>query len=1047
MKRVLSVALAILVLAGSLSATILSLPVLAEAEEKLINDCETLTGWTKTGGNALAINAGGFGSGSQAVSCNIDKGAFRTATYTAPTAIDISKYVNLEWDVMMHTGGAAGMWDEIKAQYGDEVYLKVASSATDYNVYRLSKMTVTQDTGNPLWYHFSINLSNPSSTTGSFKADKMTTFYFSTIDGAVSSAVRNGHIRIDNIYARNLKPEDPGGGDTGDDDNIILSECEDLTGWSYEGAATNMSVNANGMTGNAVHVYTGFGALRKLNFTTSADLTGQNMIEFDMFCIKEGDTAYDMWAEVTAAYSDKIGVQLSDGTNVSTYGLNKLNVTAVGSGWYRVSINVNDFTSQSGPLDLSKFTTFSIYTNTTTYLNTTVAATLYRIDNLIAMYDENATVPTGPDIGVTPGDLDGSGSMWLSDGEVTTGWSATGAAVEQDIANFTQGNASVGALGTAGVLRQLAFLPGKSLDISGYDYLEFDVYFSNMDWFNASGGMMFEMTSSGMPDQQSNRYAKGYLKDNADAFYNDAVAGGVCGKWYHIKLTIASPQTQANGGLNKTAFNFFRFYAVGAPAGTSDFSVRFDNMKFTKKDDGTGGDVTGDPSYGVVIDSENMWMSTAETLRWWEATGADVSLNSILKTQGNTSVSLTAKGGVLKQVAFTPDRALDISAYQFIEFDAYFSNLDWFNVSKGVMVELTSSGKPDVESNRYMKSALLEASPTFAADIEKGTGGGKWYHFKFSLKTPQSAARGGLNRSAFNFFRFYTVDAPTGTPDYLLCLDNLKFTKSAETSAVIKTKEYMIINDADSTAGWSASGQEVRLDKTNKKSGTASVAVTAKGGVLKELAYRPSDPLDLSGYHFLEFDLFVSDIRIFNTSTGLMVELTSSGNCDVESNRYMKSAMLAACPELAADLAAGVKGNKWYHFCFNLDRPQAQAKGGLNMKEFDFFRIYFIGSPAGTPDIEIRIDMLKATLNGNGSSVGNPGGTTTIDFGGGSGGKNVGNKINNGLLAADIAVTEPADSSVMMVIALSLGGLLILLLAGIAAVWFVMMKQTGRFSK
>lgn len=1833
MKKLIALLSAFAVIFSSVFTSIVSFTVFAQSKELLISDCETLDGWTKSGGNSLSLNNNGFTG--KSVACDINNGAFRSATFTAATPLDVSAYQNIEWDVMMHTGGKTGMWDEIKNCYGDEVYLKIGSSSSDYNVYRLSKMTVEQDDGNSLWNHFSVEISNPSSTSGSFDATKMTLFYFTTIDGAVNSSVRNGHIRIDNIYARNLlsdKPEEIG--------DLVLSECETTDNWNYANAGM-MSLTTNGMTGSAVNINTSYGAFRKLTFTKDFDISNYNTVEFDLFCMKVGDVSHNMWSDITASYGDKIAVEVSDGTNTNTYGLNKWNVTELGNNWIHVSINLNNYSSGSKKFNLGKFKTFSVYSNITADLDKNLPNTTFRIDNLIArfnaegnqpslpgddpdgvwsipgnfektttgtfsfiirdfnldlskyqksdlhltmrvfvenkngsenildftsdgqieltssgdcdkqeanwsvpklglksgwndirlllssaandtglnlsninyfrfysrkagedqfnvkiedikitnikeesivgtyfsdgmmftqnkpmkvfgnveksglkiiaklkdkngileekvtqssadgswnlsfsgrkggydkysieiyvadqlkktikdiligelwlaagqsnmeyfvlqtipdydydliplneyvrFFDEplvpggvNSTLPSSPatdidgakwangsnavdvkyvsaiayymslqlqnelnipigfinaakgasvieswlpreviendsvikstlkkrdiyktatqldktasnwtylttlynskiaplagveisgmlwyqgesnikyadengyntfyknalmgliesygnifgynggempfvcahlapynyssirsdyetvlasfsemltDIagntnarmiqipiydlslnyknppinnpdpihpnsksavasrfadavlsevygigdknssnapiaksykingskieitfdnvggglksigdaetlhgfaicgndrtfvkadaeiiskntvavysekvslptaatyawssfnmnsnlcnsagipavpyrtdktksvyylsmdwgycdfenvwdakitldagfkpsfntsqnavvsfvgdnkiegksaakltytiadsktavlspvlnyggmvnnypnysGITlnvknydgntnklsveivaggesykasvtegeklateydlvkgsfreytfnftrlvdaegkvlrdsktvlkmmtalniivaddksgevlfdniylradklpapgaendkyadgiadtsPGSFDSNGNVWLSDADSTTGWSVSGTQLEVDKTNKTQGTASVGAVGKDGILKQITFSTGKGLDISDYQYLEFDVYFSNLLWFNACESMMFELTSSGGSDNESDRYMKGYISNNLSDFYDAAVSGTTTGKWYHIKLVLGVAQTQARGGMNMKNFNYFRFFTVGAKD-APDFIVRFDNMKFTKDPSGNT-EIASDPSYGKNIDDNSMWMTDCDSPVLWTATGTDVVIDKANKTQGNASVGVTAKGGVLKQLAFIPKKAINISDYQYLEFDVFFSNLDWYKNCKGTMFELTSAGTCDKESNRYTKSSMLEASPSFAADIESGKSGGKWYHFKLNLDRPHSSVKGGLNKSEFDYFRFYSVDLKSGTSDYTIRFDNMKFTKGEKAAAIIKTDKYLIINNGDSAAGWSSPGQEVMTDSKNKTEGKASVSVTAKNGILKELTYRPSKPIDLTGYNYLKFDLFLSDISCISTSTGLMVELTSSGTCDNASNRYMKSAILSACPELATDLANGVPGNKWYSFCFNLSKPQNRVRGGLNFKAFNYFRIYFIGSPDTTPDCVVNIDNLRVTTDGISKEANGAGSNKTISFGNGSDTnyKNIGNKINGGLAATPL---------------------------------------------
>lgn len=646
---------------------------------------------------------------------------------------------------------------------------------------------------------------------------------------------------------------------------------------------------------------------------------------------------------------------------------------------------------------------------------------ILRTDKLPTPGSENDNIVEGI-VDTTPGAVNKNGNaMWFADCESKDGWSASGTTLVTDTENHTQGKASIGASTVGGNIKQIAYSIGKSIDASEYDFLEFDMYCSNMNWFNACETLMFELTSSGTSDNESNRYMKGYLRDNLPEFYNAGMANVQGGNWYHIKLALAKPQTTARGGLNTSKVNYFRFFEIGSPANTPEADIRFDNFKFTKNastDTDTPIVSAGDPSYGAR-DGEDLIMTSGDYLAFWKATRAKVELDFANKTEGKSSVTTTAAGGILAQISFTPDRSIDISDYQYLEFDMYLSNLDWYSKSNAIMFELTSAGTSDKESNRFTKSSIYEASPALAQDIDSGKGGGKWYHFKFTIDQPHAKVKGGLNKKAFNYFRFYSVEMPKGTKDYTLRFDNMRFTKG-EVVKIEKTNAYIGINPCESTAGWSASGAEVKLDKNNKTTGNNSVTVTAKNGVLKQLVYTPNEPIDITGYDYLQFDMFLSDISFINTSTGFMVEMTSSGTCDVESNRFMKSGILSACPELAQDVSLGVAGNKWYHFCFNIAKPQSQARGGLNMKNFNYFRIYFIGAK-DAPDCVVNIDDLKVTKEGLQGIAGNGGSITSI--GNIAAGANVCNKENAGLLGN--VLTQWPDSLIKTLTALGIAAVLL----------------------
>lgn len=173
---------------------------------------------------------------------------------------------------------------------------------------------------------------------------------------------------------------------------------------------------------------------------------------------------------------------------------------------------------------------------------------------------------------------------------------------------------------------------------------------------------------------------------------------------------------------------------------------------------------------------EPLILTNCDTSEFWSANsqGMDaLETDSANKTEGTGSVGATAINGKLNQIAYIPDTAIDISDYSYIEFDIYFSDITWFNDCGSVMIELTSSGTSDQESNRYMKKVMRHLFETGA--IEDQT---NWWHFVLELDDPQGTANGQLDKTKFNFFRFYSVDPITTTPDYTMRIDNIRFTNN-----------------------------------------------------------------------------------------------------------------------------------------------------------------------------------------------------------------------------------------------------------------------------
>ena len=198
-------------------------------------------------------------------------------------------------------------------------------------------------------------------------------------------------------------------------------------------------------------------------------------------------------------------------------------------------------------------------------------------------------------------------------------------------------------------------------------------------------------------------------------------------------------------------------------------------------------------------------MSNCDNSVFWAANsqGADaLETDSTNKTEGSGSLGATAINGKLNQIVYVPDEAMDVSEYKYLEFDIYFNDLTWFSDCGSVMMELTSSGTCDKESNRYMKKVIRSL-------LENGAIEGKqnWWHFVLELDNPQGTANGKLDKSNFNYFRFYTVDPITTTPDYTFRLDNMRFTNNPE--------NYTPLEDEDDTPSEAPKPYEVKRDDPN----------------------------------------------------------------------------------------------------------------------------------------------------------------------------------------------------------------------------------------
>lgn len=178
----------------------------------------------------------------------------------------------------------------------------------------------------------------------------------------------------------------------------------------------------------------------------------------------------------------------------------------------------------------------------------------------------------------------------------------------------------------------------------------------------------------------------------------------------------------------------------------------------------------------VGAEGDNLALTNCDSSLNWSANsqGSDaLETDSNNFTEGSGSVGATAINGKLNQISYIPDNSLDVSAYRYLEFDIYFSDITWYSDCGGVMFELTSSGTCDKESNRYMKKVIRNLFETGTIENKEN-----WWHFVFDLDDPQGQAGGGLDKSKLNYFRFYSVDPVTTTPNYTMRIDDMQFTNN-----------------------------------------------------------------------------------------------------------------------------------------------------------------------------------------------------------------------------------------------------------------------------
>ncbi len=584
------------VLAAALAVSVFTLntviTVSAETESLMVCACDTTDGWTKVNAaanNPLSVTTvrAQAQSDDGAIAANTGYGFFQ-AYYEFPEAVDVSDYTAIEWDVFY--GGANGI-NEVLSTYATAGYLRIFSNGNSPTnnqsnslVFRFDDLEVTAINVN--WAHLKATFEN-ARVKRNFDPTALTAFRFYTSENSYINTVANGAMRLDNIMVTGKEvTELP--------ETVTVTDCETLSGWASESPSNaNLQLaSGRGKGGtNAVYATGGYGALRKLTYTLAAPLntSSYSTIEWDMQSIVNvsGNAAYgnDQFADIAAAYSSSIGIELSDGTNTAKLGFDSWQTGDAGADKYR-----HFAASFAGAaIDLTAVTSVSIYVLPLGggSVDTSVLNAFFRIDNIIV--SNNAVTPNSYDyVKIT--------ELLLEDCEDAAGWSLNN---NPSSGNMTVNNngvtgKAIQAFGANGAVYPLKYTFTDPVNISRHGYIDFDVRFLR------AGG------ADDMWPIISEKYAntiKVTLTDN-DGNYFDynlpklGIGEPNANNWYKFTLSL---NRAAKSGLDFSKIKSFTVLisTVADSSVGSNMNMRVDNIRALPKKDLTAGDVNGDEAVDV----------------------------------------------------------------------------------------------------------------------------------------------------------------------------------------------------------------------------------------------------------------------------------------------------------------------------------------------------------------------------------------------------------------------------------------------------------------
>ena len=600
-------------------------------EDLLINACETKDNWTYSG-NAASFGTNGAGVTDGCLHVGGGRGALRPLEYTPATALDLSAYKALEWDMMVINGSSgADNFADVAAAYADTFSVELSDGTTTKQI-KVSSWQVgepTSTTGAGRFRHIAASLENTGLDLTNITSIK---FYTArSTDPLAPTDFPETFFRFDNIKATSnvvaSTPEPV--------EDLLINACETKDNWTYSGNAASFAINGAGVTDSCLHVGGGRGALRPLEYVpaTALDLSAYKALEWDMMVVNSS-TGADNFADVAAAYADTFSVELSDGTTtkqikVSSWQVGEPTSTS-GAGRFRhIAVSL-----ENTGLDLTNITSIKFYTarSTDPLAPTDFPETIFRLDNIKATSND-----------VTPNQGGGStpalNPLTINDCETNTGWSyELGGTVLTGSNMGIDGNyVAMGA--NKGALRKLTYTASTPVDISGYTTLQWDMVLKSSsagsDYFYAAAEAYEDYVGVTVTDGSGN---------SADLGIDSWQIGAISGDWRTMSASLVGK------GLDLSAIASVSFYTL--PAGTGSINdnldnivVRLDNIKATTDSVTPNWNEPGtteeEAAFMPKIFSDGMLFQQNKPMNVWGKTDAG-NVVDVELLDGTTRVSLSA---------------------------------------------------------------------------------------------------------------------------------------------------------------------------------------------------------------------------------------------------------------------------------------------------------------------------------------------------------------------------------------------------------------------
>ena len=399
----------------------------------------------------------------------------------------------------------------------------------------------------------------------------------------------------------------------------------------------------------------------------------------------------------------------------------------------------------------------------------------------------------------------------------------------------------------------------QSADFTGKNFFAFDLWVDadDLDLFKGATDCGINLTSDGSWD------GGGYIIGAAALKAVNLKAG-----WNKVALPLPTNLTGVTADITK--ITAMRLYAVGN--GKVGRVLRFDNFRF--------------------LESDGAFMSDCDTLDGWHPEGGygvSLSLDSTIKTEGQSSLKVDTTGSLFFYRDVAVNRSADFRGENFFAFDMWVG-ADYLDIFSGVGdcgINLTSDGSWDgggyVIGSSHLKALNLKAG---------------WNSVVLPLPTDLTGVTADISK--INKMRFYST---VPTPGAVVRFDNFRFVDDMP-----PVTSGPFLSDCESINGWSYDGgmaATLSLDGAEKTEGYNSLKMVMQGAGLGQMfLFRTVDAnqaQNFTGKGYFAFDMWVSadNLDIFKAAGDCGINFTSDGSWD--GGGYI----IGAAALKAVDLKAG----------------------------------------------------------------------------------------------------------------------------------------------